>query len=180
MSKFIDIKSVGDIPEIYRNTPLGLLLEYHNLNRTFDSYASAQLLIGMCMDNRKYIHIPENFSFIIRSGGANLRTSIFKISYAISVGGIRHIALIGHDQCGMVNLMSKKEQFIQGMIDGAGWSREWAEEHFLQWAPIFEIENEVDFVRSEARRLQERYPKIMVAPLLYKVKQNRLHLIKDK
>ena len=40
----------------------------------------------MCMDNRKHLHIPDNFAFIIRSGGANLRYSEFKVSYAIAVG----------------------------------------------------------------------------------------------
>ena len=36
-----------------------------NLNRTFENYSQAKLLIGMCMDNRKHLHMPDNFSFII-------------------------------------------------------------------------------------------------------------------
>ncbi|MBF8282511.1 MAG: carbonic anhydrase [Anaerolineales bacterium] len=42
----------------YRDTPIGLLMEYHNLNRPLDEYAQAQLLIGMCMDNRKHLRNP--------------------------------------------------------------------------------------------------------------------------
>jgi len=104
MNQLVDIKKREDIFPEYRHTPIGLLLEYHNLNRPFDTYAQAQLLIGMCMDNRKHLHIPDNFSYIIRSGGANLRYSEFKVSYAIAVGEVQHIALIGHNNCGMVNL----------------------------------------------------------------------------
>ena len=179
MTKLLTISSIKDIPAQYRKTSIGLLLEYHNLEREFDSYTNAELLIGMCMDNRKHLHVPDNFAFIIRAGGANLRYSEFKVSYAIAVGGVRCIALIGHTQCGMVNLVARKEQFVQGLVDAAGWSRQAAEEHFLQFAPTFEIGNEIDFILSEVKRLRLRYPKIVVAPLLYRVEDNRLYLIEE-
>ena len=179
MSRLLPIASRDDIPHQYRDAPIGLLLEYHNLGRPHDSYSNAQLLIGMCMDNRKHLHIPDNFAFIIRSGGANLRYSEFKVSYAIAVGGVRSLALIGHTQCGMVNLIARKELFIRGLVDSAGWSPEGAEEHFLHFAPIFEIGNEIDFILSEVKRLRLRYPKIPVAPMMYRVEDNRLYLIEE-
>lgn len=179
MNRLIQVSSIADIFPLYQNSPIGLLLEYHNLNRPLASYAKAQLLIGMCMDNRKHLRIPDNFAYIIRAGGANLRYSEFQVSYAISVGEVRAIALIGHNQCGMVNLMSKKDLFIQGLVERAGWEREWAEEHFMHFAPMFEIGNEVDFVLSEAKRLRLRYPRIQIAPLLYRVEDNLLYLIRE-
>src|ERR1041385_677027 len=133
MSQLIAVKSTDDILPDYRNTPIGLLLEYHNLDRPFDEYQNARLLVGMCMDNRKHLHMPDNFSFIIRTGGANLRYSEFKVSFAISVGGVRHIALIGHNHCGMVNLISRKEEFINGLVESSGWDRKQAEEHFMHF-----------------------------------------------
>ena len=99
MKSLVTVSSSEDIFPEYRNTPIGLLLEYHNLKRQPDTYAQAQMLIGMCMDNRKHLHIPDNFAFIIRTGGANLRYSEFKVSYAIAVGNIQYIALIGHNNC---------------------------------------------------------------------------------
>ena len=93
----------------------------------------------MCMDNRKHLRIPDNFAFIIRAGGANLRYSEFKVSYAIAIGDIQHIALIGHNNCGMVNLISRKDQFINGLVNKAGWDREWAEEHFYRLLKIAEL-----------------------------------------
>ena len=173
------VERADHIPPQYRNTPISDLLEYHNLDRPFDTYTSARLLVGMCMDSRKHLKIPENFSFIIRSGGANLRYSEFKVSYAIACGGVSAIALMGHTNCGMVNLAGRREMFIQGLMDNAGWSRGQAEEHFNTLAPMFEIGNEVDFIRSETQRLRNRYPKIIVCPMMYKLEDNRLYLIPE-
>ena len=179
MYTIVSVDKAEDVFPEYRDTPIGRLLEYHNLNRPYETYNVAQLLIGMCMDNRKHLHIPENFSFIIRSGGANLRYSEFKISYAIAVGDIHHIALISHNNCGMVNLISRKDQFITGLVEKAGWEKERAEEHYMNYAPMFEIGNEIEFVISEAARLRLRYPKIKVVPMFYKVEDNKLYLLKE-
>jgi carbonic anhydrase len=180
MHRLIAIKRVSDIPSLYRRNPIGRLLEYHDLERPFEDYSHAQLLIGMCMDHRKYLHIPDNFAFIMRTGGANLRYSEFKVSYAIAVGGVSAIALIGHDQCGMVNLASRKDLFIKGLVKYGGWKRKDAEEHFMSSFMKFEIGHEADFVLSEAKRLRLRYPKVKVAPMIYKMRDNRLYLLKEK
>ncbi|MBI3316752.1 MAG: carbonic anhydrase [Candidatus Omnitrophica bacterium] len=179
MDALLPITCAADVPGKYRGTPLSLLVEYQNHLRAHDAYTSAQILVGMCMDNRKALDVPENFAYILRTGGANMRASGFKISYAISVGGVRHIAIVGHNHCGMVNLMQRKEAFILGLVEGAGWNREKAENHFLNLVPMFEIGNEIDFVLSEVRRLRAEYPKITIAPLLYKIEDNNLCFIND-
>lgn len=179
MDRLIPINSPNDIPKGYRSTPIGLLLEYHNLNRPLESYTTAALLVGMCMDNRKHLRIPDNFAYIIRAGGANLRYSEFKVSYAIAVGGVKAIALMGHNNCGMVNLAARKELFVRGLIENAGWEEPLAEEHFMNYAPMFEIGNEIDFVLNEVKRLRLRYPKILIAPMLYRVEDNRIYMIEE-
>ena len=179
MNRLIHIDKISDIPTVYQNTPIGLLLEYHNLNRDLENYSNAQLLIGMCMDNRKHLHIPDNFAYIIRTGGANLRYSEFKVSFAVAVGGVKHIVLIAHSNCGMVNLISKKNQFIVKLSENGGWTLEQAEEHFNNYAPMFEINNEIDFILSETQRLRQRYPKVQIAPMYYKLEDNLLYLIKE-
>ncbi|MBA4313565.1 MAG: carbonic anhydrase [Chlorobiaceae bacterium] len=179
MNRLVKIISREDIFPEYRNSPIDLLLQYHNLGLPFENVTNAQMLIGMCMDNRKYLRIPDNFAFIIRTGGANLRYSEFKISYAISVGEVSSLALIAHNRCGMVNIIERKNQFVQGLIDRAGWDRISAEEHFRQYSPMFEIGNEIDFLLSEVNRLRLRYPKILMAPLYYNVDDNLLYLVKE-
>ncbi len=180
MHRLQPVISEENIPQEYLSTPIGLLLKYHNLKLPFDTYQQAQLLIGMCMDNRKHLNIPDNFAFIIRSGGGNLRYSEFKVSFAIGVGGISTIALLGHTNCGMVDLASKKEMFVKGLQERAGWTKEQSEEHFIKYAPVFEIGNEVDFLLSEQARLRKVYPKILIVPMLYKVEDNLLYLIDQK
>jgi len=179
MNRLLTINKMADIPAEYKNTPISLLIEYHNLNRSFETYSNASLLIGMCMDNRKHLNIPDYFAYIIRSGGANLRYSEFKVSFAISVGEVKHIALIAHSNCGMVNLVSKKNIFIDRLSQNAGWTLEQAEEHFNNYAPMFEINNEIDFIIAETKRLRSRYPKIIIAPMYYRLEDNLLYFINE-
>jgi carbonic anhydrase len=179
MNRLVKVERESDIFPHLRDTPIARLLRYHNLGQPHEVQTTAELLIGMCMDNRKSMRVPDNFAFIIRAGGGNLRYSEFKVSFAIAVGGVRAIALIGHTSCGMVNLMSRREQFIDGLVNNAGWERARAEEHFMAFAPMFEIGNEIDFVLSESVRLRQRYPKVLVAPLIYRVEDNLLYLVKE-
>ncbi|MDF2632933.1 MAG: hypothetical protein K0Q85_1529, partial [Caproiciproducens sp.] len=134
-----------------------------------------QLLIGMCMDNRKQLSIPENFAYIIRTGGANLRYSEFKVSYAVAIGKLDYIVLIAHDRCGMVNLASKMNIFIEGLSRLENWDEEKAKEHFYNYAPMYEIENEIEFVVNESKRLSQKYKGVMVVPLYYTLDDNKLN-----
>ena len=178
MYQLSSVSSIDDIPVEIQGTPVGLLLEYHNLHRPYSVYSQAQLLVGMCMDHRIRLRIPENFAYIIRSGGAHLRDSDFYVSFAIAVGGVNAIALIGHTDCGMVNLRSKQEEFIAGLEKRGEWDQGDAEEHFVQNALKYETENEVDFILSEADRLRLSYPGVEVVPMIYRVEDNLLYLIR--
>ncbi len=179
MKDFIDIASESDIPERWRSTPIGALLRYHNLGAPLPPRADKpELLIGMCMDSRKHLRIPDNFAFILRTGGANLRLAEFRVSYAIAVGGVRAIALMGHTNCGMSGLALRRELFIDGLA-AVGWTREDAQAHFDRFAPEHEIGVEGDFIRGETRRLRALYPKVEVAPLLYRIEDNSVALLRE-
>jgi carbonic anhydrase len=176
------LKSVqlsSDIPRRLRHTPFSRLLEYHNCGQPFRRYDKAELLVCMCMDNRKQLRLPDNFAYILRTGGGNIRYSEFKISYAIGIGGVRHIVLLAHDNCGMVNLALRRKAFVAGLVKNAGWSRKRAMEYFITYAPLFEIGNELDFVIAEARRLGLKYPKVKVLPMFYRLSDGKLYLIKE-
>ena len=129
------------------------------------------------MDSRKTLRIPNDFAFVLRTAGANMRDNEFRISYAIAVGGVHTIVLIAHTDCGMARLAERREQFIEGMVANAGWDRAQAERHFTDSAPKFGIRDEVDFVVHEAERLRKIYPRIQVAPLLYRVDDDLLYQV---
>jgi carbonic anhydrase len=130
------------------------------------------------MDSRKSLRIPNDFAFVLRTAGANMRDNEFRIAYAIAVGGVHTIALIAHTDCGMARLEERRDQFINGMVQNAGWDRARAEQHFADSAPKFGIRDEVDFVMREADRLRGIYPAIMVAPLLYRVEDDLLYQLR--
>ncbi|MGE5102073.1 MAG: carbonic anhydrase, partial [Deltaproteobacteria bacterium] len=154
MPQIIPVAFRDDILPEYRGTPVGLLLEYHNLGRAIGAVTAPQMLIGMCMDSRKSLRIPNDFAFVLRTAGANMRDNEFRISYAIAVGGVRTIVLIAHTDCGMARLAQRREQFIRGLMEAAGWDEARATRHFEDSAPKFGIRDEVDFVLREAERLR--------------------------
>ena len=177
MNRLIEVRSEADIPERWRATPVGALLRYHDLNAPMPARVEKpELLIGMCMDSRKHLRIPDNFAFILRTGGANLRLSEFRVSYAIGVGGVRAVALMGHTHCGMSGLAARREPFVQGLVE-VGWTRAAAEAHFDRHAPSHEIGVESEFVRAEAERLRGLYPRVVIAPLIYRVEDNTVAVL---
>ena len=179
MPAIVPVNFRDDILPEYRGTPVELLLEYHNLGRAIGATPAPELLIGMCMDSRKSLRIPNDFAFVLRTAGANMRDNEFRISYAIAVGGVRTIVLIAHTDCGMAKLDTSRERFIRGLMDAAGWDEARAVKHFEDSAPKFGMRDEVDFVLKEAARLRAIYPRIDVVPLLYRVEDDLLYQLKE-
>jgi carbonic anhydrase len=178
-TKLVPVGSRCDVFEKYRETPIADLLAFHNLGAPYRHYTRPQLLVGMCMDHRLRLRIPHNSAFVLRAGGANFRGLEFQISFAIAVGGVRAVCLIGHDECGMVGLALQRESFVEGLMENAGWRREAAEKHFDALADRFEIADAAEFVLSEAERLRRQYPAVLVAPLLYSVGDGVLNQIES-
>lgn len=172
------VRTASDIPQGLRHTPLGRLIDYHNCGRPPRKHHKAEVLVCMCMDNKKQLSLPDNFAYILRTGGGNMRYNEFKISYAVGIGGVRHVAMIAHDNCGMVNLASKRGKFVSGLVKNGGWTRKDAMRHFLKNAPRFEIGSELDFVRAEAKRLNLKYPNVKVLPMFYRMADKKLYLLK--
>jgi carbonic anhydrase len=131
------------------------------------------------MDSRLRLRTPDGFAFIMRVAGSNFRGLEFQTSFAIAIGGVRAIALIGHDQCAMTSLRSRRSEFIDGLIEGADWSREEAESHFDALSPGFEISDPAEFVRSQAQCLRQLYSGVVVAPLMYDVGDGLLYQLDE-
>ena len=179
MNDLISIKAFNDIPGPLQNTVIGRLLAYHNVGHAFAHYERPELLIVMCMDYRESLRLPENFAYVIRVAGARVRQPDFGISYAIGVGGVTSIAVITHSDCGMVNVASKEEQFVHGLVERAGWESDTAQSHFASSAPVHEIGSETTSAVVGARRLGETYKKITAIPLVYRVEDKLLYLPKQ-
>ncbi|GAC1649112.1 MAG: carbonic anhydrase [Gemmatimonadaceae bacterium] len=178
MTEILAVNYDADILPEYRGTPVGFLLEYHNLDRALGAGHGRELLIGMCMDSRKALRIPPDFAYVLRTAGANMRDNEFRISYAIAVGGVRTIVLIAHTDCGMTRVAYQHEEFVRGLIEHAGWDRTRAETHYAESVAKFSIKDEIAFVMDEAERLRVFYPLITVVPLLYRVEDDLLYQLR--
>jgi carbonic anhydrase len=170
-----EVTSLDDILPAYRGTPIEWMLRYHNLGEPCPpTHGTPVLLVSMCMDHRKELRIPNEFAYILRSAGGNLRDSEFEVSYAVAVGGVATIALLAHTDCGMAHVGEKRDRFVNGLVTRAGWSRAEAEGHFEEAASRYEIGDAATFVVAESQRLRARYPKLLIAPFLYAVENDLL------
>jgi len=179
MERLLNISKSEQIPELYKDTPIFSLIEFHNLGKEHEVLTNPQMLIGSCMDFRLSFNIPRNFSYMIRTGGANMANMEFKISFAVSVGGIKHIAIIGHSDCAMTKLSLNETKFIRGMVKHAKWSKRLAIRHFNNKSLEFGIKDEIDFTLKEVKRLRKLYPGITIVPLIYQIEDCKLALINE-
>lgn len=177
--RLIAVKSESDIPAEYRCTPVSRLFLSHNLKSTFGANSAAELAIVTCMDSRLRIRLPHNFAFFIRNAGARVEDSIFEISFAIAVGGVQAVVVIGHTDCRMVGLEALKEGFVHGLSERGGWNPEQASLHFSAMCPGLSKADAVESVKSCARLLRSMYPNFMIVPLVYNVNDDLLYLVKE-
>jgi carbonic anhydrase len=161
------VRNDADILPAYRGTPVGELLAYQNLGATERKHAQPALLIATCLEQRGALRSPPGFAISLHTAAASLKRDPFKVSWAIGLAGVSAIAIVGHDDCRLTDLSSHREEFVLRMIAAAGWERPAAEQHFDHWSDLFEIADPAEFVAAEAARLRNRYPKILVAPLLF-------------
>ncbi|MBX9685872.1 MAG: SulP family inorganic anion transporter [Candidatus Obscuribacterales bacterium] len=178
-TSLIELKTADEIPSCLRDTPIEELIKCQNFfEASSDRLDQVDLIVGMCIDYRKQIHLPKNCAYVIRSPGANMRDMEFSIALALS-SGIEHMALVVHNNCIMSDPFNKKEIFVETLNKVHGWTKEKAESFFDLKADRLEIEDPVDFALEESKRLSTLFPQLNVVPLLYNVDNDRLFLIKD-
>lgn len=154
----------------YRDTPIEQLLALHNRGVDFPVGQRPVLITATCVDPRIVLRLPARVSFIIRSAGVHMSEhSLFQFAFMHSVVGIRHLALMGHEDCAMVDLERWRERFVQGMSAANGVGREDAEAFFDRHRRSWSLDDEVASLRRQASFLRERFPSLLVAPLLYRL-----------
>ena len=172
-TSLIPVNSVDDVLPEWKGSPIERLLEFHNLGISSAPFDQPQMLIGTCMDFRVSIQIPDRFAFVLRTGGANFSANEFHIAYAISVGGVRAFAIIGHDDCGMHRLSNERTLFINGACE-AGSDNVQAGDYYDQNVDACTIPDPAEFTFNEATRYAKLFPDVTVAPLLYTVGDGKL------
>ena len=171
------VTRVEDVFDEYRGTPVADLLVYHNLGDSVAEHDGPQLVVATCIDARVRLRIPVNFAFVSRSPGADLRELEFAVSFAVGFGGARAVCLIGHSDCSMTGLGRRRDAFVRGLVERAGWKGARARQQFDEHVSRYEIADPAVSVIARARALGQRYPKLVVAPLIYSVEDGRLYQV---
>ena len=84
-----------DILPAWRGTPVAELLALHNLGAGARSYAHPQILIATCPEQQLALRIPAGFAISLHTAAANLKRDPFKVSWAIGIGRVSAIAIVG-------------------------------------------------------------------------------------
>ncbi len=79
----------------------------------------------------------------------------------------------------MVDLESKKEEFVNGLSKRCGWKKEEAETYFLNMLPYLTKTNAADSASIEVKLIRYKFPGVIVVPLFYSIQDDHLYLIDE-
>jgi carbonic anhydrase len=180
MAELIPVDSVDDILPAYRGTPVERLLRYHNLGEPGPAaLPRPELFIATCIDNREALTFPHNFAYVLRTAGVRLHGNEFELAYAVAIGGVAAVALVAHTDCGMAHVKARREEFVRGLVERGGAGAEEAGAHFDAHVGEYAIADPAEAVVAEAAEVRTWLPRVLVAPLLYRVEDDRLVQIAD-
>lgn len=173
------IKDPSMLPTAWRDSPIEEFIGAHNFGKAIESGSEPRLLIVSCIEFRFRPEIPNNFAYVIRSAGgrmSNLPASEFALAYILAKG-VRHVALVGHNDCGMTRVNQFRPNLAEALVE-QGWDRKHAEDFIRHNAERFAIEDEIDSLETEYLRLKELFKNIEIAPLFVSLASTRLHIPK--
>ncbi len=179
LERLLPVRTVSDIPPHLQRTPVEDLLRSQNMyDIGYDISPAPNLIICMCIDHRKQLHLPKNGAYIIRSPGANMKGQEYSIALALGAG-INYMALIVHNKCLMSNPFEQKEPLQKALQTKHGWNDQQLADAFGHFASR-QIGDPISFALSERDRLQDLFKGLKVIPLLYDVYSDRLYVIKPE
>ncbi len=168
------VRTTSDLAPEYKDSPIADLFRFHDKRAAGNSYSHAPLLIVTCMDRRIALNTPPGYAYVVRTAGANTRSVLFNIDYAVAVAKVEAIALIGHNDCAMTRVKDQRTEFEQGMLTTQDWAADKASRTYDNGCEWFGIDDAVVSTWKETHALRKRYPNTPVAPLYYLVKDGRL------
>jgi carbonic anhydrase len=163
-----------DIPERWRDTPIAAFIGAHNFDRPIQATGTPELLIATCIEFRFMPRVPSMYAYLIRRASGRLIGSEFAVLYTLS-RGVKHVVLIGHDDCGMTQVSKHKPAMIDTLVE-QGWERERADEYVTMHAGRYAIQDEVDSLKAEFFRLSRLFKKIELAPLFVSLASQKLYI----
>jgi carbonic anhydrase len=172
----LELNTREEIPQQWRNTPIESFILSQNCGWPIQTSGKPELLIGTCIEFRYALPIPRMFAYVIRRASGRLIGSEFSVAYTIA-RGVEHIAIVGHNDCGMSQLNQMAPHVVDALAD-QGWSRHTAQHYVDTQAKRLAISNELDTLKEEYKRLRKIFPKMKIAPLFVCLYDGKLRLPK--
>lgn len=176
-NRLVAMNSLDEIPEPWRDTPIEGLIRAENMGqRLEEKVGEPQLLIATCIEFRYALPIPRMYAYVIRRASGRLNGSEFSMAYVLAQG-VRHLALIGHNDCGMTKVAEKRQSLIDALID-QGWNPDRAEDYINANAARHMIPDELEGLKREYIRLRRIFKKLVVAPMFVDLSDTHLFVPK--
>lgn len=176
LNALIAIRSPEDIPPEWKGSPIESFIMAQNFGWPVQTTGKPELLVASCIEFRYALPVPRMYAYVIRRASGRLIGSEFSVAYTIS-RGVQHVVLTGHNDCGMSQLAANKPGVIDALVD-QGWRRDAALEYVERMAKIQAIDNELDALKEEYKRLRKLFKKLVIAPLFVCLFDNQLYLPK--
>lgn len=168
------MENYSDIPDAWRDTPIEKLIRAENFHEPIEASGTPELLICACIEFRYALPIPRMFAYVIRRASGRVIGSEFSLAYVFSKG-VRHIALIGHNDCGMTKVLENKDALINALVE-QGWHRDRADEYVSMQSVRYAIPDELDTLRKEYVRLMRLFRNVTIAPLFVCLSDTKLYV----
>lgn len=168
------ITSLDDIPQEWVDTPIEKLIACENFGHKIKESTQPELLIATCIEFRYALPIPRMFAYVIRRASGRLVGSEFSLAYILSAG-VRHFALIGHNDCGMTKVLHKQGDLIRALVE-QGWPQDRAEDFVRSQSERHMMKDEIDGLRREYIRLRRLFKKVTIAPMFVDLADTKLFI----
>lgn len=170
----ISVDSNADIPEEWLKTPIESIVMAQNFGWPIQGSGKVELLISTCIEFRYALPVPRMYSYVIRRASGRVIGSEFSVGYTLAQG-VRYLALIGHNDCGMSQVYEKAPRVVDAFVD-QGWEREAAERYVQTQIGRHSIVDELDTLRAEYIRLKGLFRKLTIAPLFVCLHDSKLYI----
>jgi len=168
------VESRQDIPEIWQGTPIECLIMAQNFGWPIQSTGKPELLIATCIEFRYALPVPRMYSYVIRRASGRVIGSEFSVGYTIAQG-VKYLAVIGHNDCGMSQLDARKASVIDAFV-AQGWPRDAAEQYVAKQSTRHAIADELLALKEEYIRLRKIFRQLVVAPLFVCLHDSRFYV----
>ena len=172
--KLSPIEAPGDIPDRWKGSPIEKLILSHNFETEIETSGNPELVIGTCIEFRYQPRIPSSFAYMLRRASGRLNGSEFSIAYTLAKG-VRHLALIGHNDCGMAKVAENKQLMIDALVE-QGWYKDRAEDYVNVNASRYAISDELGALKNEYFRLRRLFQKLEIAPLFLSLANSKIYM----